>query len=132
MLNLLDGNYESQIYNEPLISPYTITTHQIPIDKNANDVRDHILRTGMDQPTLPDVGDDDYSIGKPVHPDELSLFLNMARSLQQDDTEEEVNVTDCGKCDFMKEENKYAQAYFEQEYGELYCSNKNCKNPTKK
>ena len=43
-----------------------------------------------------------------------------------------MNVTDCGKCDFMKEENKYAQAYFEKEYGELYCSNENCKNPTKK
>lgn len=132
MPNLLDGNYEDKMLNEPLIEPYTLTTHQIPIDKNANYVRDHILCTGMGQSTSPDVPDYDYSIGKPVDQDEISLFLNVAQSLEPDDTEESVNVTDCGKCEFMKEENKYAQAYFEQEYGDIYCSNDICKNPTKK
>ena len=132
MPNLLNGNYASQFFNEPVISPYTITTHEIPIDKNSKDAAHHILRTGMGQRTSPDVPNYDYSHGKPVDQDEVSLFLNVSNSIEQEDTEEEVNVTDCGKCDFMKEENKYAQAYFEKEYGELYCSNENCKNPMKK
>ena len=73
----------------------------------------------------------DYS--KPVNDDEVSLFDMMKTNIEEESDEEEepVDVTDCGKCDYIKEENKYSQAYFEKEYGELFCCNKDCKNPTK-
>ena len=72
---------------------------------------------------------------KQVHEDEVSLFVNTQKNIDEapdeEEEEEPVNVTDCGKCDYIKEENKYSQAYFEKEYGELYCCNKECKNATK-
>ena len=73
----------------------------------------------------------DYS--KTINDDEVSLFNTILNNieLQSDEEEEPVNVTDCGKCDYIKEENRYSQAYFEKEYGKVYCCNKDCKNPNK-
>ena len=96
MPNLLDGNYHSQMYSESFIEPYSITTHEIPIDKNSQDAASFILRTGMDQPTSPDVPEYDYSLTKQVHQDEISLFCNVSNSIEEADIEEEMNVTDCG------------------------------------
>ena len=80
-----------------------------------------ILDTTNDGNTSPAVGDFDYS--QPVHQDEISLFDSIEASMEEVDDKAEVNVTDCGKCDFLKEENRYTQTYFEKEYGELHCCN---------
>ena len=73
-----------------------------------------------------------YDYLQPVDQDAISLFENITDSMEEEDDKAEVNVTDCGKCDFLKEENRYAQTYFEKEYGELHCCNNECKNPDKK
>ena len=116
MPNLLDGNYETQIYNDSNMNGLTFTTNP----------------AGMDEPTSPGVPIYDFPLAKRIHQDEISLFSKVDHYIEQDALEEEVNITDCGKCDFLKEENKYAQSYFEQEYGYLYCCNKDCKNRNKK
>ena len=64
------------------------------------------------EPSLFDTVDEDIANGKNV--------------------EEAVDIEDCGKCEFIKEENRYDQDYFEFEYGMLFCSSEYCKFPTKK
>ena len=95
---------------------------------SSNDNANLILDTGIDKHISPDVLEYDYS--KPLNQDEISLFADVEQDIEED-TLEDVNVTDCGKCDFIKEENRYAQSYFEKEYGELYCCNEKCTNKSK-
>ena len=73
----------------------------------------------------------DFDYAQSVHPDEISLFNDITESMEEEDDTDKDNVKNCGKCDLLKEENRYAQTYFEQEYGELHCCNDECKNPNK-
>ena len=120
MPSLLDGR----------IDHYKNQYEKIASSRDSSQNGNLILDTTNDGNTSPAVGDFDYS--QPVHEDEISLFDNIEASMEEEDDKAEVNVTDCGKCDFLKEENRYAQTYFEKEYGELHCCNNECKNPDKK
>ena len=88
-----------------------------------------ILGTTNNGNTSPAVGDFDFS--QPVLTDEFQLFDNIEGSIEEEDDKDKANETNCAKCDFLKEENRYAQTYFEQEYGELHCCNNECKNHNK-
>ena len=103
MPNILNGNEDTQVSDDAQSS---ITYHQMLRDKNSNDNAHFIFSTGIDQLTSPDVPDYDYS--QPVNQDEVSLFESIQHSIEDHGDEEEVNLIDCGKCDFLKEENRYA------------------------
>ena len=120
MPTLLDGRIEQ----------YKNQYEKIASSRDSSENGNLILDTTNDGNTSPAVGDFDYS--QPVHQDEISLFDDIEASMEEEDDKAEVDVTDCGKCDFLKEENRYTQTYFKKEYGELYCCNSECKNPDKK
>ena len=64
---------------------------------------------------------------------ELSMFDTVHEDITNSkNVEEEVDKDDCGNCEFIKEENRYGQEYFEFEYEMLFCLSKSCKFPTKK
>ena len=84
------------------------------------------------EPSLFDTVHEDIANSKNVEED-IANSKNVEEDIANGkNVEEAVDKEDCGKCEFIKEENRYDQDYFEFEYGMLFCLSKNCKFPTKK